>query len=460
MSEAKFFQKYRNNGSLGTIGKEWQAWLLLLFFVAVTVFWMQAGYLQNDVTFMAGLAVMVFSTVVRRPGEGNWRFAIWFALCFGMALTIPARTFHFLALVFAAGFVFENLKGKINEAPVLTAFLLTAVFKTMSIVLGFAIRLQLSENAATALRGLGKDAVAEGNLIRFEGQDFYVDPACMGLQMVDVSFLFGFFLLGLLERRTGKRLSWPALLIVVSGLGLLNLIFNQLRIIFLVLFKILPENPLHEAVGLAGLTLYVFVPAWFGIGWLFRRSERSAFSNSTAIPETIRPRLKQGAHILLFLCIGWLAASETSETSSHVNNVAAIIPQGLPVNCAGELLQDGVVKYTPDSLIIYVKPIRGFYSTEHSPLICWQGSGYVFGKVWEQQVNGKTCYNGILQKSGSPILYTAWWFDNGQAQTVSQFRWRWLDIGGAPGFSLVNVTAADPEVLQQQLIKMLSLLRS
>lgn len=435
--------------------RQWPAWLLLSFFAAVAAFWMHAGYLQNDGMFVAGLAVMVFSTVVRQPGKGSWRFAVWATLCFGLALTIPARTFHFLALVFAAGFVFENLKGKINEAPVLSAFLLTAVFKTMSIVLGFAIRLQLSENAATALRWLGKDAVAEGNLIRFEGQDFYVDPACMGLQMVDVSFLFGFFLLGMLERRTGKRLSWPALMIVVCGLGLLNLIFNQLRIIFLVLFKILPENPMHDMAGLAGLALYVFVPAWFGIRRLFRQSHRIASVNSTAIPAPIHPRLKMVVHSLLFLAIGWLATSETSETSAHVNNVAAIIPQGLPANCTGEILQDGVVKYTPDNLIIYVKPIRGFYSTEHSPLICWQGSGYAFGKVQEQQVNGKICYTGTLEKAGNPTLYTAWWFDNGKTQTVSQFHWRWLDIGGAPGFSLVNVTATDPDALQQQLIMML-----
>ena len=455
MAVAKFIHQYLNRREPGVAGKPWAPRLLLAFFAAVAVFWMRAGYLQNDPTFVAGLAVLVFSTVVRQPGVGSWRFAVWSMLCFGLALAIPARTFHFLSLVFAAGFVFENLKGKINEAPVLTAFLLTAVFKTMSIVLGFAIRLELSQNAAAALRLLGKDATADGNFIRFEGQDFSVDPACMGLQMVDVSFLFGFFLLGMLERRTGKYLSWPALLGVVLGLGLLNLIFNQLRIIFLVLFHILPENPMHDAVGLLGLAMYVFAPAWFGIRWLFRQYGRSGAAKAVAAPKPLDRRLQMAAQCALFVAIGWLALSETDATSSHVNNITPITPRGLPAGCTGETLQDGVVKYASGSLLIYVKPIRGFYSTEHSPLICWQGSGYAFGKVREQQVNGKTCYTGTLEKKGSPTLYTAWWFDNGQTQTVDQFRWRWLDIGGAPGFSLVNVTAANPAALEQQLIGML-----
>jgi exosortase N len=452
MAGTNIFHKYLNMTPLSSLGRQWWSGLLLSFFAGVALFWMQVGYLQSDLIFMAGLVVLAGSTVVRQPGAGSWRFAIWALLCFGLALSIPARTFQFLALMFAAGFVFENWKGKINEAPVLTAFLLTAVFKTMSIVLGFAIRLELSKNAAAALHLLGKDARAEGNIIHFDGQHFSVDPACMGLQMVEVSFLFGLLLLGLLEKRSGKRLSWPALLLMLTGLGVLNLIFNQLRIIFLVLFKILPENPMHDVAGLAGLALYVFVPAWFGIRWLFRRSQLPSFQS--APPRPLRPLTKTVVQLALGFCVCWLAASETSERAFHVNDVTAINPRGLSASFTSEKLQDGVVKYTSDSLLIYVKPIRGFYSTEHTPLICWEGSGYTFGRVWEQQINGKTCYAGTLEKQGGPVLYTAWWFDNGHEQTVSQTRWRRLDAGGAPGFSLVNVTAPDPNILNRQLSRM------
>lgn len=462
MTVTKLFARYLNVKTSDNTRQPSITGLLLAFYVGVLAYWMYTGYFRSDLTFVAGLGVLALSTVVRQPGTGSWRFAFWAALCIGLAWAIPARTFHFLALMFAAGFVFENVKGRINEAPILTTLLLTAVVKTMSIVLGFAIRLELSKNAAAALRFLGMNAVAEGNMIRYEEQYFSVDPACMGLQMVEVSFLFCFLLLGLLERRSGKYLSWPVLLSVVAGVGFLNLIFNQLRIIFLVLFRILPENPMHDVVGLAGLTLYVFVPTWLGIRWAFRRAKPTinlekvqpgGSSDRLARSHTLAP-LRLIVQLGLTAWIGWLVILEHAGSQWHVNDVTAIQPKGLPTGCTGEVLGDGVVKYAQDSLLIYVKPIRGFYSTEHTPLICWQGSGYHFGKVWEQKTGSGIFYAGTLEKEGSPPLYTAWWFDNGREQTISQTRWRWLDIRGAPGFCLVNVTADTPQMLERQLSKM------
>jgi len=446
--------------------------LALALYAAVAIYWMATGYLQSDLTFIAGLGVLFLSTVVRQPGVGSWRFALWAALCIGLGLAIPARTFHFLALAFAAGFVYENWKGKINEAPVLTALLLTAVVKTMSIIQGFAIRLELSKNAAAALRFLGMEATAEGNMIRFKDQYFSVDPACMGLQMVEVSFLFCFFLLGLFERRSGRHLPWPVLLAAVLGVGVLNLVFNQLRIVFLVLFNILPENPMHDVAGLAGLALYVFVPTWLGLRWAFKHLSHgvgeqnfprvSNFSGNATWSFIPKPRFMQhpaldatlAVQLCLSLCIVWFVFIESTQETSHVIDKEAIAPRGLPANCAMITLQDGVIQYKHDSLLVYVKPIRGFYSTEHTPLICWQGSGYTFGKVWEQKMGNGLCYAGTLEKPGAPILYTAWWFDNGTTQTISQARWRRLDASGAPGFSLVNVTAPDRAALERQLDKM------
>lgn len=450
MAIAKLFTKTKD---LDT--RYGMAWLAMVFYLCVLLYWMFTGYIRSDLTFVAGLGVLAMSTVVRQPGQGSWRFACWAALCIGLAWMIPARTFHFLALMFALGFVFENIRGKINEAPVLVTFLLTAVVKTMSIVLGFAIRLELSSNAAAVLRFLGTDAVSEGNMIRYQGQYFSVDPECMGLQMVEVSFLFCLLALGWMERRSGKYLPWPLLLAVVAGVAVLNLIFNQLRILFLVVFRILPENPLHDVVGLLGLALYVFVPTYFGLRWAFVRAMQQPAG--TVDPATTASPVRQAhpiVHTLLAISIACLVVLENAGSQWHVNDVAAIRPKGLPAGCIGAVLGDGVVKYTPENLLIYVKPIRGFYSTEHTPLICWQGSGYRFGKVWEQKSGNYTYYAGILEKHGSPPLYTAWWFDNGVVQTVSQTRWRWLDIGGAPGFCLINVTADNPQMLEKQVSRM------
>lgn len=421
---------------------------------AIAVCWMWSGYLRSDVIFIAGLGVVLASSVVRWPGRGSWRFAVWAAFCVGLGLAIPSRTFHFMALAFTAAFVFENARGKINEAPLLTAFLLTAVVKTMSIVLGFSLRLELSKYAASALRFFDKNAAADGNMILFKGQPFSVDPACMGLQMVEVSFLFCLLMLGLLERRSGRFLPWPALAGVLVSVGILNLLFNQLRIVLLVLFNIIPDSPMHGAVGLAGLALYVFVPIWFGLQWLFRRFAQQAAPAETLLPAVQPSHPKRAVQVALLLFLLWFAVTETGADESHVHGIQAIVPRGLPAGCVAEPLTDGVTKYTNDSLLIYVKPVRGWYSTEHTPLICWRGSGYEFGKVREEKAGERSFYIGTLKKKEEPLLYTAWWFDNGQLRTIEQARWRMLDAGGAPGFSLVNVTARDEATLRRQVQKM------
>lgn len=436
------------------------SWLLLALYGAIVLYWMWTGYLRADPTFVAGLAVLLLSIVIRKEGVGSWRFALPAMLCIGLGLAVPARTFHFMALVFAAIFVFENLKGKINEVPVLIAFLLTAVVKTMSTVLGFALRLELSKYAAACLRLLGRDARADGNIIWLEGRDFSVDPACVGLQMVEISFLFCFFLLGLFERQTGRYVSLPVLGAVVLAVAALNLIFNQLRIIFLVLFNIVPDNPMHDVAGLAGLALYVFVPVWFGLRWLYRsKAARVAILQATA-PGFSENQNKTRPVLLVFFCLFtafllYFAITASGNYEANPGPDTALVPGGLPAGYRKETLQDGVVKYSNDSLLVYVKSIPGWYSTEHTPLICWRGSGYEFGKVWEQKAGGTACYAGVLEKKGEPALYTAWWFDNGQEQTIAQARWRWLDAGGAPGFSLVNVTARDRQTLENQINQML-----
>ncbi len=438
--------------------------LLLACHIAIAVFWISIGYLRSDLTFLAGLLLLPAVTLVRQPGVGGWRFGLLAVACAGLALVIPARTFHFLTLAFSALFVFENWKGKINAAPVLVVLLLTAVVKTMSIILGFGIRLELSHLAAQVLRLAGWAAQAEGNVIVFEGRPFSVDPVCMGLQMVDISFLFCFFLLALFERRLGKRLPWPALLGVLAATAGLNVAFNFLRILLLVVGNIPPETVGHDLVGLIGLVLYVFIPLWWGIRWAYRQWGITGLKEQ--LEERDMPIFIGKARRQWVIASFWLQLSSTAlvaffaftqhgASPEHVGTeYPAITPVGVPVSCVAQPLADGVVKYTSDSMLIYIKPIRGFYSTEHSPLICWAGSGYQFGQVWEA-TDGKTHYYAGLLEKGSDQLYTAWWYDNGQTRTISQTRWRWLDLGGAAGFSLVNVTARDKEVFERQVQHML-----
>jgi len=110
------------------------------------------------------------------------------------------------------------------------------------------------------------------------------------------------------------------------------------------------------------------------------------------------------------------------------------------------VLANGVTKYQSRQALVYFKPVRTFYATEHHPLICWEGSGYTFRHVQLQQLGNHVVYTGELQK-GTDRLYTAWWMDNGRHRTVNQWDWRWRMLKGESHFRLINLTVARREEL-------------
>jgi exosortase N len=115
-----------------------------------------------------------------------------------------------------------------------------------------------------------------------------------------------------------------------------------------------------------------------------------------------------------------------------------------------EVVEEGVYKYSKKEALLYVKPVAAFFDAEHTPLICWQGSGYAFKSIGQQRCAGLDIYTGVLQK-GDEKIYTAWWFDNGQHKTISQTDWRWRMGKGEASFSLIKLNAARQEVLTKEI---------
>ncbi len=235
----------------------------LVFCAALLAWWCWSGYLETDLTFFAGLLLAPLVVIVR-GGKGNGFYAILAATSMVAGWFLPARTLHFFALAFTALFILEQHFGKLNRLPVLLVIVISALVKNWLVVFGFPIRLELSRAAAGLLAGFGMDARAGGNVIWLNGQEFSVDPACMGLAMVQVSLLFGLFAVAFFERKTGGRiaLGWVAFGLFPLIFGL-NIVFNLLRILLLVFFGWLPGTVMHEVGGLVGLVVYVFLPIWF-----------------------------------------------------------------------------------------------------------------------------------------------------------------------------------------------------
>jgi exosortase N len=114
-----------------------------------------------------------------------------------------------------------------------------------------------------------------------------------------------------------------------------------------------------------------------------------------------------------------------------------------------ENLPDAIVKLSTAKGLVYLKPIIGFYSSDHQPTMCWKGRGYEFKKLETVNLEGQVIYTSYLEK-GSDKLYTAWWYDNGNMKTISQFSWRWDSFRNNRPWVLVNVTAdSKPELVNQ-----------
>jgi hypothetical protein len=107
-----------------------------------------------------------------------------------------------------------------------------------------------------------------------------------------------------------------------------------------------------------------------------------------------------------------------------------------------------------NDLLVYIKPIPEFFTGEHTPLMCWKGSGYDFKSIQKQRVEEREIYTGLLARN-QEILHTAWWYSDGEMETIDQFTWRGRMLTNNRKFCLVNVTAPTEALLQQTVIAMM-----
>ncbi|MEO6283101.1 MAG: exosortase N [Dyadobacter sp.] len=424
--------------------KEW-----LLYFIgyaALIISLLANGYLIADSTFLIGTGLLAF-IICMLPARGkSLRLLLVVMLFFIGSFFIQELTFRYLTLLFAILFTIESLYSKTSPLIFWILIIISPLFKYLSEVFTFPIRLQLSEWAGKLLQIANFPVTVTGNVIQVNGTDFRVDPACMGLQMTGFSLLAGIFLLVHYQRSSRKELPLlmnTLLMILVFGLNILS---NLMRIIMLVIFKIAPENPIHDIVGVLCLLLYVWIPVSLLARYLFKRYGRLVSERPIVVFRW--KSMISVLNCMILLGCGYLIFQEKKINISSAKN-PIISPAG---EYNSSVLRNGIIRFRNDSALIYVKPIPAFYSTDHSPVTCWKGSGYEFTNIREENFAGRRIYFGTLKK-GTDILHTAWWFSNNHHTTISQIDWRWKVIRGEPGFQLVNVTAGDQKDLKQAIIE-------
>lgn len=404
-------------------------------------------YQNTSLQFSLILGLMAFPFVMRTETvPGNYRYAILAALAGIILIFLRSSSCYYFFTAFLVLFVIEKWWGRLNYLPLLLVIAVSPVIGYLVYIWSFPIRLKLSELAAKSLQLVGMNVAATGNVIMMDGNTFSVDPACIGLKLVITSLVLGIVIIGYFEKKSSVALPlWKtSLLLVLILFG--AVLSNFVRLLMLIIFHILPENFMHDVVGLLSLATYVLLPFYFLVRFLFRKrlstknaSKQLPLPNSIHIP--LAAKLVLGSLLLLQIVNGPQFLEEAVENSSSIEG---IILDGFQK----EITSNGVLKLQSEEALIYIKPPVQFFEGSHDPRICWKGSGYTFSSVEIDSVGGKSIYTATLTKDADKI-YTAWWYENDADQTPHEWNWRWQTLKGAAGYYMVNVNCTDPVVLQK-----------
>lgn len=408
---------------------------LVLLWLAMVVIGL-GGYLRCNPHLTLGLLAlpMVILGVHGQPGSSRWVWAALGALAFFFA-DGPTVTLH-LAAGFLGLALIEAFWGQVSVYAAGVWFMLSPVPDAVVGPFTFDLRLKISQLVGDAFRFLGAEVKVFGTEFEVGGKLFSVEAACLGLSSVNTGLIL---LLALLAAHAGRiRLRHQAL-IWATVLPLL-LISNLFRIALVVLFQAPPETAAHELIGLLALVLYVVMP----LGWLVRRFAAPKFNQpfSIAIPS----KNLFIALTITFFAVG-IGLHHRFQRPEHVANP---IPPIVAPSFTLTHLPDSTLKLANSEALIYLKPGVAAWRSEHSPTVCWRGSGYEIGQQAQTTLPGGLRVNtGWLQKEGDSSLYTLWWFANGRSATASAVEWRKRTLRGEPAFWLVNVTAQTPEMAKK-----------
>jgi len=415
------------------------------------------GYLGLLIRFLSGyfiidfivLGALLISPYIIKPNNTKKGSLKYLGLSFiFMLLTFLSgvQTFYFFALGTALLFIIESTAGYIDHLPFFLLGLLSPTFKYFNTMLGFPVRLQISIWTGKILQFLGYKIEIMGNVIVLNGTEFSVDPACVGLKMMAASILAGLIIMAFFQQQRGKPFSFLiASMIFLSIIGL-NIISNLIRILILTIFKILPDNPNHDMVGIICFLMYIILPSYFLIKW--------AAGNSSGNKKMPYYQHNKSGKILFLNMMLFIAVAMTGLTKINPKeNFTATTPSITLKGYSKQLVNGGITKLEKPGILIYIKPMQHFYGAEHNPMICWIGSGYQFSRINKEKIEGKEFFTGILKK-GNDIIYSAWWFDDGTYRTSGQIDWRWRALKG-DHFYLVNINSGDENTLKNEVKKLL-----
>ncbi len=361
-----------------------------------------------------------------------------------LSIFVASKTLLFLAIMFGIFLIIENSFGKLSNSILFLLLIISPIFTYVSTIIGFPIRLWLSDVSVKILTGFGGSYQTNGNLITENGYEFSVDQACAGLNMLTTSLIICLFFIN--YHKSNKQSSFVNIFLLLLITFALNIINNLIRIVLLIKWRIMPEVPLHYIIGIVCLLIYVIIPLYYITRFFFK----CAHTNQSTVKNFKIGKLRFPVVHTILICATLFIALQTNGKKKMATKTQSFQIKGFQK----ELLANGITKLANNESLIYLKPTP-FYAPEHNPMVCWKGSGYDFKLIRKETVAGQEIYTGLLIK-GKDKIFTAWWFESKQTKTISQVDWRWKAFKDREEFRLINVNSGTNASLNKLLHQMLN----
>jgi exosortase N len=188
------------------------ALVLYLAYAVIMLLSLHAYIAWQSVNVVLGLMALPLVTIIQPGNTRNTRYGIA-AVCFAiLTVMLPVKTMLYFTIAFAFLFVTENFSGKINWLPVCLICFMSPVFQFATNVFSFPIRLQLTNWAGFIMNRVIGNVIVKGNMIVYNGNEFSVDPACMGLNMMVTSLLLQLIIIAMFQRKYNWQVCWQSLL--------------------------------------------------------------------------------------------------------------------------------------------------------------------------------------------------------------------------------------------------------
>jgi exosortase N len=428
---------------------------LILSLGYLCIFFLQKPeyFLTDDLDFFLGI---IFAPYIIRKVEStpNYRFFGWSILLMAILFFWRSNTFYFFAFGFGMLYLLESFFYKINSLAVLLLVACSAVFRHVANIWTFSIRLEMTNITGRALSFLGFPTEVSGNIIYMNGQPFSVAPACMGLDMLVTGFVLSLLILAYFERKYIVTTPlWRASIFCGIALGL-TIFSNLIRLSTLVIFKIMPDHWMHDALGILSLVVYMLLPFFLMMRFFYGKNKTQNPDSTKAKTVFLFSNFKIliASHLLLISLLFWTGRQFSNPLEMADTSFDKIEMEGFQKT----IDEVGVLKLENDSLLIYIKPPVHIFQGTHDPRFCWKGSGYKLSKIEQKKFGEHDIYTAILSK-GEDQLFTAWWLDNGAEKIIGEWEWRQKMMQGEEGFRMVNITSQDVEILDQAISAWLAL---